>query len=374
MLILFYLATSNYKGSVELSKKISALKIDPSPNFTSINRESDLPVTQIFGKRDIFGLASTTSVSTQPKDAVSQTLPELVLQEPQPFTPKKPIDFIDPLQISLVGTIISSDPNNSVCIFGDETDKQSVYKVGDKFKDATVLKIFKDKVVFLRSNGQLETFYLYNNSDLETEIDLSKIVIKEGENKCLINLDTFSKTINNFGIFLDYFDTTPFLDQKTDKVIGFLVLDSQPNSLPDLMGFKYLDLILAIDGKVLTSNKSRQAAFEYVLESATPGNTITVKIERSGVKQDLIFGFFKEQNDKNSSKKSSDLKHLGSKNNSSDEKNLKNFLVSGQKNSLFSTSSVEEKQKQEQERAEFQNNLKRVREQMLARAKSTGQK
>lgn len=367
-------AKNNYLQSAELIRKKKDLASNNyEPDFLAISHNA-VPLSQIHGKRDIFGLTTDTSTVSQPKDVVSQNLPDLVIPDVPAYTPKKAIDFIDPLPITLVGTVISTVPEKSVCILGDETDKQAVYRIGDKFKDASLLKIFKDRVIFLRSNGQIETFFLYANQEQDLATDPSSVAKKESDNKIIVDLDKFAKLIKNFGSFLDYFDATPFINQKNNKIIGFLVLDNSQNSLAFALGFKYLDLILAVDGRTFTSNKNRQKILEYVLNQAKPGNFIVVKIERDGARMDLTLEFT-DSNDTlqktGTSQNKSAMKELVSKN-KQDDKNLASLLVSKNTNSLgesLSTASTD----QGREEA-FQKNLERIKNEMLARAKMTGSK
>ena len=79
----------------------------------------------------------------------------------QPLVWPKP-QFLEPLSISLKGIIIIADDQsrNSAIIADKKTNRETTYRVGDTMDDAQLLKIFNNKVVFLRSNGQQEVIYL----------------------------------------------------------------------------------------------------------------------------------------------------------------------------------------------------------------------
>lgn len=345
------------------NSKQSVLDIDTDLNFSTISHSS-LPISQIFGKRDIFGLYSAAGETNQAKGQVSADVPSLVIPEIPAFSQNKAVDFIDPLPISLNGTVISANNQLSVCIIGDETDKQGVYRVGDKFKDATLIKILKDRVVFLRQNGQIETFFLYNNPEAETTFDPATVVSKIDENNYAIDLDKFSSFIKNFGVFLDYFDCTPFIDDQTKKLIGFVVLEKNPASLPAALGFKYLDLILAIDGKRFGNHKERQLLLEKTIADAKPDNTMVVKVERDGTRIELVYKFVRKT-DANSLPERIEKYELVSKT-KQDEKGLAALLISNKTDS-FADNIAKALVGGQSQADEYQANLERIKKEMSER-------
>ena len=71
-------------------------------------------------------------------------------------------EFLDPLQVTLKGIIVvsSNDSKNRAMIQDNKTMQEGTYKVGDLIQDAQLIRIFKNKIIFLRLNGQQEVLYL----------------------------------------------------------------------------------------------------------------------------------------------------------------------------------------------------------------------
>ena len=87
-------------------------------------------------------------------------------QSPQPERFEVPEvsepEFLDPLNIILKGIVVvgTHDAKNRAIIEENNTKKELMIKVGEPFEDAQLIRIFKNKIVFLRSNGQQEILYL----------------------------------------------------------------------------------------------------------------------------------------------------------------------------------------------------------------------
>jgi type II secretion system protein C len=226
-----------------------------------------VPLGQIYGKRDIFGLGQGSNAVEQAKSVITSNIPELVIPEISKAPASPVIDFVDPLPITLNGIIGSSTLERSICIIADENDKEATYKIGDRIKDGTIIKILRDRVVVLRLNGQIETFFLHEVGIPQVATDLSTFVTPIADNKFRIDTEKFKHKIVNLGGFLDHFDMVPFVGDD-GKVIGIVVTDKDPKSFASLLGFKENDLILSIDGIGLTSNKDRLKAYDQIVNKS----------------------------------------------------------------------------------------------------------
>ena len=108
--------------------------------------------------KDIFGTYSMKeSPAKEPAPIIAKLPPA-----PQPIivpVPAEPSDtFLEPLAILLTGTItLSDDSKNKAIVLDTKTQLQTSYKIGDELEDAQLIRIFRNKAIFLRSNGQQET-------------------------------------------------------------------------------------------------------------------------------------------------------------------------------------------------------------------------
>ncbi len=257
--------------------------------FDSSFKDSDMklperikvPVAQIFGRRDIFALADTTTAAAKTVNVTPAKMPELQIPEISKAPEKHFNEFVDPLTVSINGIVISSaNAEKNMAVIADETDKEANYKVGDRIKDSTILKIFRDRVVFLRMNGQVETHYLYESAIQNNQPDPASAITSAGDNKFEINVLRFKKIIPNVGVFLSKIDLIPLTDEN-NKILGMIVNEASEKSLADLLGFKADDLIIKIDGLDLSSNKNRIAAYDNIVKKQND-EELVVEFDRNG--------------------------------------------------------------------------------------------
>lgn len=276
--VTFFLAHSFFQVLIDKAPKESLFlgseKFESSNNFQKIV----VPISQLYKNRDVFGLFLDTEKKMPAKDLTSSVIPKLVLPEIKPPEPEKPVAFIDPLPISLNAIILSSEADSSVCVISDETDKEVIYHVGDRVKDASLIKILRDNVVFLRLNGQFETYYLHSNSLVLPKSPVDAVV-KKDDNHFVVDKAKFVNSIQNFGSFLDYFENIPFLDED-GVLVGFVVTEKDEKNLARMMGFNEFDLILSIDGITFESNKNRMAAYDHVVKKSEEEN-VSFEVEFS---------------------------------------------------------------------------------------------
>lgn len=280
LLLAFFLIMLIRKAAVV--KKDQPVVAVATTEVFSIPELSKPPTAQIFGKRDVFGLGQGADAVEQAKVVPSTALPQLIIPEIPKAPPTPTVDFIDPLPISVNGIIGSSDIDRTICIIADETDKEETYRVGDRIKDGSIIKILRDRVVILRLNGQVETFFLHEVSGPSPVFEAASAVTKLNDNKYRINLVKFKKNVVNLGGLLDLFEVVPF-SGKDGKMIGVVVVDTDPNGLPAKLGFLENDLILSVGGVGLMSNKDRMAAYDQVLEKGE-NSELLVDFERNGVR------------------------------------------------------------------------------------------
>ena len=90
--------------------------------------------------------------------------------------------------------------------------------------DAQILKIFPNRVIVVRSNGQQETLYLREQDakkdfsfDIEKDLESFKIVSDDGELHLPLNL--FLKHVKTLGQFIEMLDLTTFIKKVSRLVV-----------------------------------------------------------------------------------------------------------------------------------------------------------
>jgi len=270
-------------------QKVSAASTDEK------KPESATPAVGVFDKifqNDLFD----TYVPAEIK-AVKQSLvtpmpePKINTVTPPPEPPKQ--DFVVPLNINVKGIIASSDESKNVAMITDETNKEELYHLGDKIKDAEIVKIAKDRVVLLRANGQLEIFALRKNDTLDPATnDKWKAIIRKVDDQ-VFEVDPFEfvKEIDSLGVFLERASIigTAFADgQPTGIKIGTIT----PGDLGEILGLAQDDILVSVNGINCVELKNRIQIYDTVVATKL-GNSVNVNLKRGDKNIDLTYKFTK---------------------------------------------------------------------------------
>ncbi|MCF7900427.1 hypothetical protein K9K77_02875 [Candidatus Babeliales bacterium] len=193
--------------------------------------------------------------------------------------------FLQPLDVKLQGIIyLNDESNNAAIILDKKTNLQENYKVGDMVLDARLIRIFSNRILLIRSNGQQESIYL-NEKDIESdpayreERDNWLHVVKSISNKqYLLDPETFVGVTKNLAQCIDMLDISTVYKQ--GKSIGCRVGSLEKGSLGNAMGLKMHDIISHIDNLPITTQDERFAAYETLLQK-TFGQVVTLTIIRN---------------------------------------------------------------------------------------------
>ncbi len=137
----------------------TSIEPENSPR-TKKKQEFDINIKKIY-ENDLFG--------TYRKETPVYQEPIYQLELPPapptqlPIIPKKPEpSFVEPLDITLKGIIIvtDNDEKNRIIITDNKTNRERSFKVGELIEDAQLIRIFNNKIILLRANGQQEVIYL----------------------------------------------------------------------------------------------------------------------------------------------------------------------------------------------------------------------
>ncbi|HSC24912.1 MAG TPA: hypothetical protein VLB80_01685 [Candidatus Babeliales bacterium] len=202
-------------------------------------------------------------------------------------------EFLDPLQVTLKGIIVvgSNDSKNRAMVQDNKTMQEGTYKVGDLIQDAQLIRIFKNKIIFLRLNGQQEVLYL-REQDAKVDPAYSfshewKNVVKQtSENNYIINPQSFVDQVKNLTECIDLLNATTAYQQ--GKSLGLRIGNLTKSPLGELMGLQNGDIILSINNIPAQTTEERLAIYKNII-SLKNGNTITVKLVRKNKEIIIIY-------------------------------------------------------------------------------------
>lgn len=237
--------------------------------YSTVKREKRLQIniSKIY-EADLFG--TYQAVIEEPEKAIATVFPQP--PEPQaaeiPELPKP--QFLDPLDVTLKGIFIVSNngAKNRIIIADNKTKRESVYKTGDKIADAQVIRIFSNKIILLRSNGQQEVLYLREqDAHLDTEyatIEEWNLVIKQlSSTSFLIDPSAFAKRVQDLGQFIEMLHLITAYKQGIS--IGCRVGKLDEKSVGVALGLEPGDIITSIDTIAADSTANRLKIYQTLL-------------------------------------------------------------------------------------------------------------
>ena len=233
-------------------------------------------------KNDIFNTYVVAEQSPVQKQLVTpvREIKEPAIVPPPPL-PKQ--EFVDALKISIKGIIVADDESRNVAMIEDETQKESLYHLGDKIKDGQIIKIARSRVVILRANGQQEIFYL-RKDDLKIALgDADRwqyIVKKTSDTSFQIDPDTFKLEAGSLGTFLDNCAIIGTVYKK-GVPLGIRVGTLEKEDLGSMIGLQTNDIIIDVYSIPTGPMKNRIMIYDKIQELEID-SSFDVTIQRSG--------------------------------------------------------------------------------------------
>jgi len=166
-----------------------------------------------------------------------------------------------------------------------------MYKVGEIVEDAQLIRIFRNKVIFLRSNGQQEVLYLREQDAkfdpaFATIDGWNNVIQKVGENNYLINPKEFIFRVTNLAQFIDILGLTSAYQK--GKSIGCRVGSFGADSLGVYLGLQTGDIILTINNIPAIDTPNRLKIYNSILTLQLDG---IIRVELLRNRQKKIFNY-----------------------------------------------------------------------------------
>jgi type II secretory pathway component PulC len=218
----------------------------------------------------------------EPDYTIPMPQPPIQTTVKAPDEPKQP--FLQPLDVKLQGIIYLNDASNNIAMVLDKkTSLQKNYKVGDMILDARLIRIFSNRILLIRANGQQESIYL-NEKDIESDpayteeranwLHVVKII---DPSHYLLDPETFVGVTKNLAQCIDMLDISTVYKQ--GKSIGCRIGNTEKGSLGSSMGLKMHDIISHINNLPITTQDERFSVYEALLKY-TFGQSIVLDITR----------------------------------------------------------------------------------------------
>jgi type II secretory pathway component PulC len=234
-------------------------------------------------EKDLFDTYIVVPV-TKPSDVVLEMPPAPVARPP--IVPALPMPiFLPPLGVTLKGivTVSYDDSKNRAIIMDNKTNQEGVYKIGDMIEDSQLMRIFANKVVLVRSNGQQEVLYL-REKDAKTDpmfaalSGWAEIIHEIRPGEYTIDPALFADRVTSLAQFIDMLDLTTVY--KKGQNVGCRIGTLEKDSLGLTLGLQSGDIIVRINSIPATDTAHRLKIYKEVLHAAGDAKPIVVEYLR----------------------------------------------------------------------------------------------
>lgn len=287
--LLFFLLMAGVLVLLLRPKKPIRVSFEPSSETRLSSQEvAKIDISKIY-MNDLFDTYKQPVINKPPAPQKTQ-MPTPPAPQPPPVPPVSQVKFLEPLQITLRGIIVGSDETMTTAILEDaKTSKAQNYRVGDTISDAQIIRILRNKVILVRSNGQQETLYV-NQYDAEIEqllvpSDWSTTIKKTGNTSYAIDPEEFVKRVRSLSVLIDDLNLTTVYKQGTSLGCRVGKVDK---TLAAALGLAQGDIITKVQDAPITTVQERLAVYKTVT-STSLGDTIRVTIIRKNQQINLTY-------------------------------------------------------------------------------------
>ena len=252
-----------------------------------------IDIVKIYGINDLFETYTPEIIASKVIEPDIPIMPQVPNIIPLTIPIEAPKVFIPPLPVTLKGVMYMHDnPTKSVAIVQFQNSKEELnYHVGQLINDAQILKIYPNRIIVVRSNGQKETLYLREDDAeksffKENSKEILSLIIPTSPGIYKILVKPFITYVKNLGEFIDLLDLTTVYQK--GKSIGCRVGKAEKDSLGAKLGFMYDDIIQKIDNLPITDIASRVLAFDHIMTKKI-NDDIVVQVQRE--KQTIILKY-----------------------------------------------------------------------------------
>lgn len=249
------------------------------PEPVAKRQRSQIVIDQIL-HNDPFGTIAPPLTKTATAQNLVTPIPDIpVAQVPQVPDIKKP-EMMATLQLTLDGIVVASEEAANIALIADETGKESIYRVGDKYKDACLIKMTQNRVVFLRANGQQEVFYLRKTDQLfakNAATEWQYVVKKIDDTTVSIDPKNFTSMFGSLGELFEKFGAVPAFSKGTS--LGIKIMSFPSPEMGAALNLAQGDIITAINKIPAVDTQGRMKIYDY-LTALKENDTFPIDIKR----------------------------------------------------------------------------------------------
>ena len=215
-------------------------------------------------------------------------------QDPSKIREAEPVP--SQLPLNLIGTLVHSNPDKSIAAIEIRGKNQVIsYTPKRNIENlATLLKVERQKVIIRNLNSNALEFIemkpFGNNkvafgASTPAPAPSGGDVKAVGNNHFEIKRSDLQKYLNDLPSILMQARAVQARDKVTGEVIGYRIVDFQPNSIFSQLGIQRMDLIKSVNGEMVDTPQKAMELFNMFKSS----NNIKLTVDRGGSTETLDY-------------------------------------------------------------------------------------
>ncbi len=242
-------------------------------------------------------LAPQTSISRGQFSAISNRnlfsasgiMPEAITLRVDPKKPTEDVPVLSALPLSLIGTLVHSDPSKSIAAIEVKSKSLSgSYAPGADIEGLAKLEKVERGIAYIRNANTSALEYIELKSANKVSFDASKPaaatapastdVKAVAPNRFQIKRSDLLKYTTDLSSVLMQARAVPYRDPSTGEIAGFRILDMQENSIFGQLGLARMDILKSVNGEPIDSIQKAMEMYNAMKN----GNKFELMVERGG--------------------------------------------------------------------------------------------
>ncbi len=260
------------------------------PERTQKNAMRPIPPNPI-KSRDFFQPIVTRNLFSSKGEIPPELLPKGV-----DATPKDNEPILSSLPLTLVGTLVHSNPDKSIAAIELKTKNQiTSFATGKEIEGlAKVEKITRGKVILRNlSADRLEYIEMKDANKVSFDAkpkpvaseDKAGVIKKAGDNKFEIDKKDLEDKLKDIQSILYQARAVPAKRPGSGETYGFRLLEIQADSIYTQLGLQVMDVITSVNGTPVTSTQQALEMYQALRNSPN----IKLGVERGGKTEELSY-------------------------------------------------------------------------------------
>lgn len=234
------------------------------------------------------GRGQFSVISNRNLFSASGIMPEAITLKIDPKKPTEDIPVLSALPLTLIGTLVHSDPSKSIAAIEVKSKSLSgSYTPGADIEGLAKLEKVERGIAYIRNANTSALEFIELKSANKVTFDASKPaaaaqantdVKAVAPNRFQIKRSDLMKYTSDLSSVLMQARAVPYRDPSTGEIAGFRLLDMQENSIFGQLGLARMDILKSVNGEPIDSIQKAMEMYNAMKN----GSKFELMVERGG--------------------------------------------------------------------------------------------